>query len=185
LGTSDSRWEGLRGVDGIPYDPRPALNKLASRVDEAAAWDELWQQLYHQGGVAEVAYAAVPELVRVHRERGVPEWNTYALVGTIELGRDSEGNPPLPDWIQTEYSTALSELAAMSAQEILDASNVTLTRSILAILAIQTGARTSGHFLLDYEEDELLARTALRWKPVTKSAPIQRKCDFTSVTGWR
>ena len=171
LGASDSRWEGLRGVYGTPYDPRPALNKLASRVDEAAAWDELWQQLYHQGGVGEVAYVAVPELVRVHRVRGVPDWNTYALVGTIELGRDSEGNPQLPDWIQTEYSAALSELAEMGSKEILDASNVTLTRSILAILAIQTGARTSGHFLLDYEEDELLEMQKLWREPRSDGSP--------------
>jgi len=71
-------------------------------VDEAAAWDELWQQLHHQGGIGEVAYAAVPELVRVHRQRAAAEWNTYALVATIELARDADGNPPVPDWLETD-----------------------------------------------------------------------------------
>jgi len=99
------------------------------------------------------------------------EFGMDAVRRTIELGRDSEGNPQLPDWIQTEYSAALSELAEMGSKEILDASNVTLTRSILAILAIQTGARTSGHFLLDYEEDELLEMQKLWREPRSDGSP--------------
>jgi len=156
VGTSDSRFEGLRGAYGVPYDPRPAINRLASGVDEAAAWDELWQHLYHQGGIGEAAYAAVPELVRVHRQRGVPDWRTYAFVATIELARDADGNPPLPDWLEADYARALTQLAELGAKEVLGASDVSLTRSALAILAIQNGARTYGRFLLMYGEDELL-----------------------------
>jgi len=154
--TGNSRFEGLRGAYGVPYDPRPALDRLASGVDEAAAWDELWQQLHHQGGVGDAAYVAVPELVRIHRRRAVADWNTYALVATIELARDADGNPPMPDWLEADYAHALSELAEIGAKEVLGASDVSLTRSVLAILAIQNGARTYGRFLLEYGEDELL-----------------------------
>jgi hypothetical protein len=156
VSTSDSLWKELRSAYGVAFDPRPALNKLASRVDEAAAWEELWQQLHHQGGVGDAAYAAVPELVRVHRKRAMADWNTYALVATIELARDSEGNPPVPDWLKADYVGALLELAELGAEEILAASDASLTRSILAILAIQKRARTYGRFLLEYGEDELL-----------------------------
>lgn len=56
----------MEGGYRLPYDPRPALDRLAT-VDVAAAWAELWQELYHQGDVGEASYAAVPELVRLHR----------------------------------------------------------------------------------------------------------------------
>jgi len=35
----------------------------------------------------------VPHLVRIYRERRVLDWNTYAMVATIELARDSKKNP--------------------------------------------------------------------------------------------
>jgi hypothetical protein len=141
---------------GMPYDPQPALDKLASGSNVATSWEELWQQLHHQGGIGDAAYATVPELVRIHRKRATADWNTYALVATIELARDLEGNPPLPDSLRDEYDRALGELAEIGAQEILAASDSSLVRSILSVLAIRGGARTYGRHLLEYGEDELL-----------------------------
>jgi len=54
------------------------------------------------------------------------------------------------------YAGSLSELAELGAKEVFGASDASLTRSALAILAIQNGARTYGRFLLEYGEDELL-----------------------------
>jgi len=45
----------------IPYDPQPALDRVAS--DRSAALDELWENLYHQGDVDSASYSAVPWLV--------------------------------------------------------------------------------------------------------------------------
>lgn len=39
----------LMGGYRVPYDPKPALERLAS--DRCAALDGLWEKLYHQGNV--------------------------------------------------------------------------------------------------------------------------------------
>jgi hypothetical protein len=69
-------------------------------VDPRQAWSELWQELFHQGDVGTASYAAVPHLLRVHVARDVPDWNTWVMVGAIELARDMRRNPALPDWLR-------------------------------------------------------------------------------------
>jgi hypothetical protein len=74
-------------------DPRPSLQNLESNVHLKEAWHELWEELRHQGDVGEASYAAVPHLVRIHGERKLDDWNTYALVAVIELARGKGKNP--------------------------------------------------------------------------------------------
>ena len=83
----DERWAHLRGGYGEPYDPRDAMRRLSD--SDVSAWEELWQELHHQGDVGEASYAALPALVRVHEARGVADWNTYALAATIEEARQN------------------------------------------------------------------------------------------------
>ena len=140
----------------MPYDPRPMFAKLQSNEDVKAVWDELWDELHHQGDVGETSYAAVPHLVRIHRERGVPDWNTYAIVATIELARDSGKNPPVPNWLKPAYDNAIQELADLGRAELGLVSDKETVRCILAILAIANGARVYGRLLADFSEDEVL-----------------------------
>jgi hypothetical protein len=65
LGFDDERWNHLTGGYKIPFDPRPSLRKLESQQDTPTAWEELWEQLHHQGDVGDASYAAVPELVSI------------------------------------------------------------------------------------------------------------------------
>jgi hypothetical protein len=80
---------------------------------DPSAWEKLWQELHHQGDVGE----AVPELVRVHRMRGVPDWNTYALVATVEEARHSGRNPAVPDWLLPDYEAAWRVLETLALAE--------------------------------------------------------------------
>lgn len=84
----DEKWIGLEGgYRGCQYDPRPALTRL--RAGDESAWTELWNELHHQGDVGLASYAVVPQLVRIHRDRDIPDWQTYALIGTIEVCRQA------------------------------------------------------------------------------------------------
>ena len=67
LSFNDERWERLTGGYKVSFDPRPSLRQLESQQDTAAAWEELWEELHHQSNVGVASYAAVPELVRIHR----------------------------------------------------------------------------------------------------------------------
>ena len=156
LSFEDSRWKELKAGYRTPIDLRPLLQRLESDRDAKATWDEIWQELYHQGDIGEGSLVAVPHLVRIHRQRGVPDWNTYALAAAIELARGQDGNPDVPDWSREAYDQALRDLAQIGFEDLPRAADQETVRSILAILAIVHGARTYGRILVEFTEDEVL-----------------------------
>jgi hypothetical protein len=155
LSFDDDRWKHLKGGYKTPFDPRPSLRKLESEPDTATAWEELWEELHHQGDVGDASYAAIPELVRIHRSGKAADWNLYAMVAIIELARTEPHNPELPDWLQEDYLRSIQELAQMGAKDSLCADEPEATRAILSVIAIARGLRMHGKFLVAYSEDEL------------------------------
>jgi hypothetical protein len=156
LNLDDERWKSLSGGYRTKFDPRPLLSKLESGEDATVAWHDLWERLHHQGDVGEASYAAVPHLVRIHRQRGVVDWNTYGLVAVIELARTEMQNPPIPDWLEKDYFRAIRELAEIGSVEFWRGTNPEEIRAILSILALARDARITARFLLEYSEEELL-----------------------------
>jgi hypothetical protein len=154
LDFSDARWAGLLGGYRVPYDPRKALRALEQGDGRAAAWDELWNELHHQGDIGEASFAALPHLVRIHECRGVPDWNTYAIAAIIELARDSADNPQLPPDLQQFYETAWKQLIEIGLQELNEAEDETLVTGILAVLAIGKGMRMLGRLTIEFTDDE-------------------------------
>lgn len=152
----DERWNHLTGGYKTPFDPRPCLRKLENQQDTGAAWRELWEELHHQGDVGDASYAAVPELVRIHRIAPTTDWNLYALVAIIELARTESQNPEVPDWLREDYFHSVQELGQMGTKAILSAEDSETQRAILSVIAIAKGLRTHGKFLVSYSEDELL-----------------------------
>ena len=155
LSFDDERWNQLTGGYKIPFDPRPSLRKLESQQDTAAAWEELWEELHHQGDVGDASYAAVPELVRIHRTGVAADWNLYAIVAIIELARTETQNPEVPDWLREDYFCAIQELARMGTKDIPSAEESETKRAVLSVIAIAKGLRKHGKFLVAYSEDEL------------------------------
>jgi|SRR5215831_13981485 len=156
LSLDDSRWGNLTGGYRMKCDPRALLAKLENGLDTEATWHELWDDLHHQGDVGEASYAVVPHLVRIHRNHGMPDRNTYAMVAVIELARDQGKNPAVPKWLGDDYFSAIQELAKIGAAEVLTAKDPEALRAILGIIAIAKGLRTHGKFLVKFSEDELL-----------------------------
>jgi hypothetical protein len=155
LSFDDERWSHLIGGYKTPFDPRPSLQKLESHQDIATVWEELWEELHHQGDVGDASYAAIPELVRIHRSGSAADWNLYTMVAVIELARTEPHNPELPDWLREDYFRSIQELAQMGAKDILCDNEPDATRAILSVIAIARGLRTHGKFLVTYSEDEL------------------------------
>jgi hypothetical protein len=150
----DTRWTSLLGGHRIPYDPRAALAKLESAEPEAA-WSELWDELHHQGDVDTASFAAVPELVRIHERRSAPDWNTYALVGTIELQRDQGENPGVPAWLEESYRKAVTRLGELAHEDLKQAQDPLIARSALGIIALTKGLRSHARILLALDESEV------------------------------
>ena len=156
MNLDDIRWTEMNGGYRVPYDARTALRKLEAGSADSEAWDELWQELHHQGDVGEASYAAVPHLVRIHRQKGALEWNTFAMVAAIELARNSEGNPRVPAWLEIEYEASVAELAQLGLAELPNVDNKETVRGILAVVALWKGARTYGRLLMEFSEDEIV-----------------------------
>jgi hypothetical protein len=156
LSFDDERWNHLKGGYKTPFDPRPSLRKLESQQGTATAWEELWEDLHHQGDVGDASYASIPELVRIHRMGGAADWNLYGIVAIIELARTESQNPEVPEWLRKDYFSSIQELAQMGAKDILSADESETKRAILGVIAIAGGLRTHGRFLVEYSEEELL-----------------------------
>ena len=155
LAFDDSRWETLHGGYRVPYDARPALADLATADDTESAWKALWNELHHQGDVGEASYAAVPHLVRIHRERSAPDWNTYALVACIEIVRHRGQNPPLPEWLRSSYEAAWAELPKLAMHDLESSDDPNLVRCSLGVIALSKGLPVAAELILDFDEDEL------------------------------
>jgi hypothetical protein len=155
LNLDDQRWNNLKGGYRLPFDPRSLFRKLELSEDVENAWAELWGELHHQGDVGEASYAAVPHLVRIYRQRGIADWNTYAFVATIELARGQGKNPKVPDWLESDDFAAIHELAKIGLTEREGTTDPDQVRGILSMLAIDKGTRTYGRVLLNYSEEEL------------------------------
>jgi len=155
LSLDDDRWPKLAGGYRVPIDIRPLLSKLKNE-SSPEVWDELWDELHHQGDVGEASYAAVPYLVAIYRERSKVDWNTYALVATIELARTQGANPGVPECFENDYRNALRELSDIGRLEIMQTTDAEASRAILSVIALDRGLRTHARFLVNYSEDELL-----------------------------
>ena len=119
------------------------------------AWSDLWNGLHHQGDVDTAAYAATPHLVRIHRRRDVPDWNTYAILGTIERERHVPRNPAIPDWLASGYQRAWQEIIELALRDLARSEDPRLVRAALGVVAMARGLRRIAEVFLDFTEDEL------------------------------
>lgn len=155
LQLTDPRWPKLKSGRRTPFDARPLLRNLESRTETKVVWDQLWDELHHQGDVDECAYACVPHLVRIYVDSGKLDWNTYAIVSVIELARTENSNPEIPEWLESSYQNAIKKLASLGAAQILSARDPETVRGILCVMALEKGLRTHASFLIEYTDDEL------------------------------
>jgi ParB-like chromosome segregation protein Spo0J len=72
-------------------------NDVPHGGDADSLWEELWNELHHQGDIGEASYAALPQLVHICQTRKLIDWNLFALAATIEVCRRRPPNPPVPE----------------------------------------------------------------------------------------
>ena len=156
ISLEDARWLSMTGGYRMPLDPRPLLRRLQTEHDTATVWRALWEALHHQGDVGDASYAAIPFLVRIYQERGVIDWNTYAIVAIIELARTAGKNPDVPEWIAEDYFQAIRKLAEIGTTEVMQAEAADDVCAILSVVAIEKGLRTHAGFLVKYSEAEMI-----------------------------
>ncbi len=152
LPLDDPRWSELAGGYKTPYDPSAALRRLENGEN---TWDELWQELHHQGEVGEASYATVPHLVRIGKLLPRRDWNLYGLVSTIEIERHRKSNPPLPKWLAKAYTHAWQDLLELGLRDLHNIKDRETVRSILGAIALAKGEVMLGALISHSDDSEI------------------------------
>jgi hypothetical protein len=165
LALNDSRWATLSGGYRVPYDPRPALERLASNFLDRSGWQELWGELHHQGDVGEASYAAVPHLVHLAAAAPMRDWNVYALAATIETERHRRENPALSIYLSDSYNAALQQLVNLALSDLQSATDPYVVRSALAVVALGRGQIRLGAMIAQLDDSDIdeFAERELGW----------------------
>ncbi|MTW11608.1 hypothetical protein GM658_13465 [Pseudoduganella eburnea] len=165
LGLDDKKWKELHGGYRIPYDASIALRSMKDGQD---VWDELWNELHHQGDVGVASYAAIPQIVSYAAAASVRDWNFYGFVATIEVERHRRNNPELPIWLKADYENALARAYALALADLGLSTDSATTQAILSVLALAKGELKLGAMLsgLDTSELEEWLEKRLAWSEV-------------------
>ncbi len=138
----------------MPYDASEALMRM-ERGEEV--WDELWNELHHQGDVGVASYASIPQLVRISAANRGFTWNLYALAATIEIERHRKDNPTLPNWLAPSYEAAWESLVQMALSDLGGKPDESVLRSALSVVALGRGDLRLGALLNHSDSSEIAA----------------------------
>jgi len=157
---SNKIWQELKGAYRILYDASVPLSKLEHSNDSdliKKIWNELWDELHHQGDVGIASYLAVPQLIRIGIKKDIFDWNLLALCSVIEQQRHSNNNPNLPLEFQENYHKGLSDLKEYVIKKLLN-NNLDRTTFIIALSTIATcdGRTKMGKAIMEMEDEDLL-----------------------------
>jgi hypothetical protein len=98
--------------------------------------------------------------VDIHSHRNVPDWQFYALIGTIEVCRTGGRNPELPEGLKPAYDAAWARIIDLACRDLPGASDETTVQSILGAIALAKGIQPLGEIILDFSGEELAAMIA-------------------------
>jgi hypothetical protein len=134
----DTLWKELKGGYKSTYDVSVPLRRLEATTDNKEIeniYDELWNELHHQGDVHLASYLAIPQLVRIARLKNLFNWNVLAICATIEQQRHLGKNPALPPLYEHYYQNGLAELKKFIVDNIGSIKDEVTFRSALSALA--------------------------------------------------
>lgn len=144
----------LVGGYKTPFDPRPAISRLTDKSTRRDAWQELWNELHHQGSLGDASYASII-LLTEHFEAHPRDLDFYAFVSTIEVERHRKENPLLPEWFRDHYFQALSSAKRMALSDLQALKDPMAVHFAVALIAATTGQLETAAILVHFTPEEL------------------------------
>ena len=144
----------MKGGYRVVFDPRPLLRQLEESPVDDALWDKLFEHLYHQGDIGEASYASFPDIARLIVESNASTYYPLSAIIQIELARTFPQNPPVPDWIEPDYSHAIDRLAQYCLENLGQTTEPGKIRIMLSFLTLWKGLRVHAH-AFEYSEADL------------------------------
>jgi hypothetical protein len=151
----DPRWKALTSGYRLAYDPRSAIEALATPARRDSVWNELWRELHHQGDVGDASYVAIPLLTEVRSKDPDLGWQFYALCATIEIERWRKRNPPLPSWLAEDYEAAWRAILAFALSDLQVSTDRLMIQSALTAVAVARHEIKLGAMLAFLDESEI------------------------------
>lgn len=159
LALNDPRWAELEGgYHGSTYDASIALRKLeqADSLEEVSKiYEELWNELHHQGDVGIASYYAVPHMVRIAKEKGPIDWNVLGLVSIIEIQRHKK-NPTIPSALYPAYSNSISELPELATPMLAQNWDSGTASAVLTAIAVAKGHVKLGNAIQNLDDEDVI-----------------------------
>ncbi len=158
LPLDDPRWRSLQGGYGVLYDASAALRRLLDEGPSEELWEELTNELHHQGDVGQASYAALPWLVEYLRGSYRLDGDALTLIALIDLERTEHCNPKVREDLAEAYFAAIRSLPALLGSHPDQQWDEEVLRAAVTCIAL---ARCRGRFARAYFE--LDRDTAGRW----------------------
>ena len=89
------------------------------------------------------------------QEQAAPDWNAYSFVASIEDGRLTEGNPPVPAEIEQDYKYAWAAILPLALRDLKEAQDDLVVRGALAVVAHAKGQHTLAAIALCTEDERV------------------------------
>lgn len=112
LELTSPRWRELSHAHGSAEDIPRLLDALATHdgeLDREALWFGAWATLCPEGRVQSAAYAAVPHVLAIPRDRII----ALHFATMVELSRHVAGAPPIPHDLVPAYAMAVESMPAL------------------------------------------------------------------------
>ena len=172
LPLDDARWKQLKHAYGTASDIPKFLRQLATVPPDEGYQTEpyqpLWSALCHQGDVYSASYAAVPYLLgMIERSPTTAPWSLLGLVTSIEVGRDRENAPAIPDYLQKWYLDSLARIPAIISRIAVRPLDEPYTRVCSAALAACQGFRPLAAAILELDPE--IVHRVINWIHGTES----------------
>jgi hypothetical protein len=158
----------MKGGYRVAYDPRDALERLRVGGNDSRAWDDLWQNLHHQGDLGEASYVSVVALVEMCETTMLPDAHLFGLVSTIEIERRRRTNPEVAEWLASDYRSAWQALLPHALRALKASTDPEALQSAMVVVCLAKGLTALGAVLWYHDQstlseylDERLAWTEL------------------------
>lgn len=151
----DIEWDNLLGGYRVPYDPRVAISNIEIESSDNESWNELFDNLYHQGDLGVASYASIPRLVDIFSNKPrVGEF--YTLIAVVESQRYRTTNPSVPAWLADSYTKSIQSAKSLALIDLGSCKDEQTIRSSLAVVALASGDHALG-ILISLADDSDIA----------------------------
>jgi hypothetical protein len=155
---NDNIWQSLEGGYRMPYDasvPLRRLEEATNNTERESIFEELWDELHHQGDVGIASYLSLPQLVRIAKAKNLFDWNVLGLCAVIEQQKQMSNNPELPKEFSTYYQNGLNELKLFILANLERQCDSETFRIACSALATVSGEIKLGKAIIELEGDTM------------------------------